>query len=135
MRERARGCKTKSRIEKRRPRSLSLTTESVEMNSRPILRSWCGATAEYPSLKPHRGSETKETDMGAVQDNDLGRRELCLRLLGMLALTGLAGCGESEATRTSESEAHAKAEIEARIKAYGPSGSPYPQARHRVVRR
>ena len=73
--------------------------------------------------------------MGAVQETDLCRRELCLRLLGMLALTSLAGCGDSEDTKTSESQAHAKAEIEARIKAYGPSGSPYPQARHRVVRR
>jgi hypothetical protein len=53
----------------------------------------------------------------------------------MAALTGLAGCGETEATRTADSEAHAKAEIDARIKAYGPSGSPYPQAKSRVAHR
>jgi hypothetical protein len=73
--------------------------------------------------------------MGAVQDTDLGRREICLRLLGLFALTGLAGCGESEVTKTSESEARAKAEIDARILAYGPSGSPYPQSKRRVAQR
>jgi hypothetical protein len=86
-------------------------------------------------MKPCPGSKPKESKMGAVQDADLGRRELCLRLLGLCALTGLAGCGESEATKTADSEAHAKAVIDARIKAYGPSGSPYPQTKRRVAQR
>jgi hypothetical protein len=47
----------------------------------------------------------------------------------------VAGCAESEATKVAETESHAKAEMEARLKAYGPSGNPSTLPQRRVAHR
>ncbi len=63
--------------------------------------------------------------MGIVQETTVGRRQFCLRFLGLIGLTSLPGCGSSPTVEEAENDARQEAERAARIRAFGGNGSPY----------
>ncbi len=61
--------------------------------------------------------------MSIVPAATIGRRQFCLRFLGLIALTSLPGCGSSPAVEKAANDARQAADGAARIKAYGGNGT------------